>query len=296
MAKMATSVDWKGQEMYNALFHILSAHPTSYAIEGRFYWNSTEKKLYVHNGTGWQELGSGGIATIPVMSPSIVGGAKLGTGSALEVNASDELDLKGAISTLISSAIQGLRLNGTLITPDSSQIVALNDLVQLVGGKIPTNLLPESYNKDTLHFDTYTDLPNPPSAEQEEAFFYVKDTNIVYIWGGSDYVKIAETLEYATDAEAQAGLIQNKIMSPHLVRLAIQSLGVKTITQAIGDGSTLVFDITHNLSRLYPVAVAYDTISHETALVDFEAIDPNTLRVKCTVAPATNEITVVIMG
>lgn len=60
--------------------------------EGGLYWNSTSKKLRVHNGTSWSDVGSGGGGAA---APSIV---RTGTTFSVPVDSqvlfSDEIDME----------------------------------------------------------------------------------------------------------------------------------------------------------------------------------------------------------
>ena len=57
-APAVSQLDMNGLEILNARFQNLSANPSSPA-EGRYYWNTSTKKLRIWDGTAWLEIGTG---------------------------------------------------------------------------------------------------------------------------------------------------------------------------------------------------------------------------------------------
>lgn len=57
-APAVSQLDMNGLEILNARFQNLSSNPSS-PLEGRYYWNTSTKKLRIYDGTAWIELGTG---------------------------------------------------------------------------------------------------------------------------------------------------------------------------------------------------------------------------------------------
>ncbi|MDR0364148.1 MAG: hypothetical protein LBH92_03920 [Bacteroidales bacterium] len=55
MAEKTIVVDlnFRGNKIKNAVFEVLATEPTTFLVEGRFYYNSTIKKFGYYNGTAW---------------------------------------------------------------------------------------------------------------------------------------------------------------------------------------------------------------------------------------------------
>lgn len=73
--KVLVSLDLNKNELQNAVIQNLASAPANGAA-GQMYFNTTEHKLYVHNGTSWAEAGS--VYTLPTASASTLGGVKIG--------------------------------------------------------------------------------------------------------------------------------------------------------------------------------------------------------------------------
>ena len=87
-------------------------------------------------------------------------------------------------------------------------------------GKVPANQLP-SYVDDVLE---YADLNGFPATGETGKIYVAIDTNKTYRWTGTVYVEIANTLDFASQAEAEAGTNETKAMSPARTKDAILAL------------------------------------------------------------------------
>jgi hypothetical protein len=105
----------------------------------------------------------------------------------------------------------------------------------------------------------------------------------------------AGVAELATQAEADAGVDDSKIITP--LKLNTWSGRSRKVTSTFGDGSTTQFDISHNFAtravecQVYRVASPYDNI-----MCDISRPDTNTVRLNFTVAPTSNQFTAVVIG
>lgn len=77
------------------------------------------------------------------------------------------------------------------------------------GSKIDSQYLP-SYVDDVLEVADYASLP--VTGEQGKIYVTI-DNNTQYRWSGSDYVSISNPLSYASQAEAEAGTDNTKVMT-----------------------------------------------------------------------------------
>lgn len=87
---------------------------------------------------------------------------------------------------------------------------ALAEKADLVDGKVPASQLP-SYVDDVVEYPSFSDFPNPGESGK---IYVALDTNLVYRWGGSEYILIssaASVLEYPSASNfpnpGQAGVI-----------------------------------------------------------------------------------------
>jgi len=117
--------------------------------------------------------------------------------------------------------------DGRMLNNDYLRIIAENfsgggdgtvDASSIVG-VIPAENLP-SYVDDVLEYSSRSALP----ATGETGKIYVTtDTNTTYRWSGSAYVPISNPLDYATQAEAEAGAENTHVMTPLRTKQAIDA-------------------------------------------------------------------------
>jgi hypothetical protein len=72
--------------------------------------------------------------------------------------------------------------------------------------------------------------------------------------------------------------------------------GPGKFTGTLGDGTTKVFTITHNLGNQWPAASFYETSDGEAVIPDVVGTDDNTLTVTFSVAPSSDSIDYTIVG
>ena len=152
------NIDLVKNQLLNAVFQNLAVAPSN-PVEGQFYYNTTDKKMFYYNGTAWVDT----TYLLPIASATVLGGVKVGSGLAIDGNGvlsatgtdidiinnltSDRADaalaaaqgkiLKGLIDTL-QTAIDGL---GTASTKDVGT-AAGNVPVLGSDGKLNTSILP----------------------------------------------------------------------------------------------------------------------------------------------------------
>lgn len=152
------NIDLVKNQLLNAVFQNLAVAPSN-PVEGQFYYNTTDKKMFYYNGTAWVDT----TYLLPIASATVLGGVKVGPGLAIDGNGvlsatgtdidiinnltSDRADaalaaaqgkvLKGLIDTL-QTAIDGL---GTASTKNVGT-AAGNVPVLDANGKLSTSILP----------------------------------------------------------------------------------------------------------------------------------------------------------
>ena len=70
----------------------------------------------------------------------------------------------------------------------------------------------------------------------------------------------------------------------------------RVASDAIGDGSTVSYVVTHNFNTKAVVVQVYDTAGFDTVIADVERTTVDTVTVSFSVAPTSNQYTVVITG
>lgn len=152
------NIDLVKNQLLNAVFQNLAVAPSN-PVEGQFYYNTTDKKMFYYNGTAWVDT----TYLLPIASATVLGGVKVGSGLAIDANGvlsatgtdvdiinnltSDRADaalaaaqgkvLKGLIDAL-QTAIDGL---GTASTKNVGT-AAGNVPVLDADGKLNTSVLP----------------------------------------------------------------------------------------------------------------------------------------------------------
>ena len=75
--KVLTNLDLNKNELQNARIQNLATAPSN-PEEGQIYYNTTDKKVYKWDGVQWSDMGSS--YTLPVATPTVLGGVKVGDG------------------------------------------------------------------------------------------------------------------------------------------------------------------------------------------------------------------------
>lgn len=164
------NIDLVKNQLLNAVFQNLAVAPAT-PVEGQFYYNTTDKKMFYYNGTAWVDT----TYLLPIASATVLGGIKVGSGLSIDNNGvlsatgtnvdiinnltSDRTDaalaaaqgkaLKGLIDT-IQSTIDGLGTAATKNTGTSAGNIPVLDS----DGKLNTSILPAIALVDTFVVDS----------------------------------------------------------------------------------------------------------------------------------------------
>lgn len=164
------NIDLVKNQLLNAVFQNLAVAPAT-PVEGQFYYNTTDKKMFYYNGTAWVDT----TYLLPIASATVLGGIKVGSGLSIDNNGvlsatgtnvdiinnltSDRTDaalaaaqgkaLKGLIDT-IQSTIDGLGTAATKNVGTAAGNVPILDNA----GKLDTSILPAIALVDTFVVDS----------------------------------------------------------------------------------------------------------------------------------------------
>lgn len=215
MPKILTNLDMNKNEVQNAVIQNLAAAPSN-PKAGQQYFNTIDKVMYVYDGTEWKAGGSGSEYTLPTASASQKGGIKVGnglkiTGEVLStdiaeastsaaglMSAADKTKLDGVTAGANPNVIESVKVNGAALNVTEKAVnIDLTSKADLVDGKVPASQLP-SYVDDVLEYANFAAFP---STGESGKIYVALDTNKTYRWSGSEYVEIANALDYATQTE-----------------------------------------------------------------------------------------------
>ncbi|WP_443863238.1 hypothetical protein [Fusobacterium ulcerans] len=156
---------------------------------------------------------------------------------------------------------------------------------------IKTEYLP-SYVDDVLEFQNFSSLP----VTGEQGKIYVTtDDNTTYRWTGTTYIGLSNPLDYATQAEAEAGTNNTKVMTPQKVKESILvNAPMKKFTTMIGDGAAKQIVVAHNLNTRDILINLYER--NDLVIADVQITSANSVTIVFAEAPNAGAIKVVIAG
>lgn len=156
---------------------------------------------------------------------------------------------------------------------------------------IKTEYLP-SYVDDVLEFQNFSSLP----VTGEQGKIYVTtDDNTTYRWTGTTYIGLSNPLDYATQAEAEAGTNNTKVMTPQRVKESILvNAPMKKFITMIGDGAAKQIVVAHNLNTRDILINLYE--GNDLVIADVQITSANSVTIVFAEAPNAGAIKVVIAG
>lgn len=171
-----------------------------------------------------------------------------------------------------------------------------------VSGKMDLAILDESnlikaeylpsYVDDVLEFQNFASLP--VTGEQGKIYITIDD-NSQYRWTGTKYSSFNNPLDYATQAEAEAGTDNIKVMTALRVKESIlANAPMKKFTTMIGDGAAKQIVVTHNLNTRDILINLYER--NDLVIADVQITSANSVTIVFAEAPNAGAIKVVIAG
>ena len=127
----------------------------------------------------------------------------------------------------------------------------------------------------------------------------IDSSNLIFTAFGTSAPSASESTagiaEIATQAETDTGTDDSRIVTP--LKLKTWSGAPKRYAAAFGDGSATSYTITHNLgSRDLTVAVYRNSGNYDEVECDVEHSTTNTVTLKFSAAPTSNQYRVVVLG
>lgn len=134
---------------------------------------------------------------------------------------------------------------------------------------------------------------------QTSVNFTLGSGSVTWIVFGSGTSAASETTagiaELATQVETDAGTDDARIVTP--LKMKTSTLLTKMATALIGDGAATQYDLTHNFNtRNISIVVRRNSSPWDEVIVDREASDANTARVRFSVAPSSNAYSVTVFA
>ena len=246
--KVLNNFNFELNEAKNLILHKLSTAPLG--VEGQIFYNTATKKVNVHNGIAFIEIGGQEIATTSTLGIIMVG-------NGLKIDVSGKMDL-------------AILDESNLIKPE---------------------YLP-SYVDDVLEFPNY---PSLPATGEQGKIYVTTDNNTTYRWSGTDYIPLSNPLDYATQAEAEAGTDNIKVMTALRVKESImENAPVRKFTTMIGDGAATQIVVAHNLNTRDILINLYE--GNDLIIADVQITTVNSITIVFAEAPSAGAIKVVIAG
>ena len=253
--KVLVSLDLNKNELLNARVQNLATDPQN-PVLGQIYFNTTDNKLKVYDGSDWTDVGTD--YTLPIATNSVLGGVLAATktsGDTVEV----AIDSTGKLYVPTYPTL--LSLGGIPATEKGA-----NNGIATLGadGKVPSSQLP-SYVDDVIegyyyNGAFYSDAQHTTEITPETGKIYVDlSSEKTYRWSGSVYVEIAQSTIHKYTG---------------------------TIT---GDGTTTSFTITHSLNTRDVVVNIYDTTTYEEIIADIVRTTASAITVSFAIAPIVGQ-------
>lgn len=295
MAKFVNNLDFNGNQALNLkLQHVAGSIAATADNNGKMYYNSTTGNVEVVSNATVKALSLGGSYTLPAATSTALGGVIVPTTSNLKVDATGNIDVQDAVIAKVNSAIQGVKVNGTIQTPDGNQHIELGDVVVAVAGKIPQTYLP-SYVDDVIEVADKTALE--ALTDQEQGKIYITtDNNTQYRWSGTTWVELSKSMDIATEDEAKAGVDDAKMMTAAKVKTAIENLSpCRKFTADVGDAANTQFTIAHGLANADLIVMLREAATGEVVLADV-VVDATNVQLTFATAPSANQYKLVVIG
>lgn len=219
-AQMASSksyvhLDMNGNEIQNVLLQKLASAPTTNVASGRVYYNTTDNKLYVYDGTNWVDLTSQGNYTFTngIQENSRVVSIKLATGSnAGNVTfTADANGLSGTVAAASTSAAGVIEIaTDSEASTGTSETLAVNP--KQLATKVTANSAITGATKTKITYDSKglvtsgadleaSDIPNLTSTKINALTDYTKGSTATAIATTDTLNSALSKLENQIDAK-----------------------------------------------------------------------------------------------
>lgn len=246
--KFLNNIDLNKNELQNAKIQNLASAPQN-PVNGQIYFNTTDNKAYVYNGTDWKDITTSG--TVDSVN---------GKTGVVVLSASDV----SAISTSEKGVANGVAtLDNSGLIPSTQLPSYVDDVVELL---TIASSAPASCAKDDKYYNTTNELIYTATA-----------TNT---WGttgetpetGKIYVNLSDDNSYRW-----SGSIMTEISKATIH---------KYTGNCIGDGTTTTFSISHSLGTRDVIVNVYGVTDNEDVIVDIVRTSTSVVNIVFAQAPA----------
>jgi hypothetical protein len=301
------NINLNKNELQNVLLHKLASAPGT-PVAGQIYYNTTDDKGYLYDGTKW-------VAWLD--AASIGGGDVSGPSTATDGN------------IVVFDGASGKTIKDSGKKPSDYQPVsekgAANGYAGLdANGKVPTAQLPASVTGGMQYKGAWDASTEAYPADPETGWYYVVSVagtagGTAYnigdwaVYNGTSWDKIDNT-DSVSSVNGKTGAVElgaadidiadsGELFTATTVEAALaevkaQANALPQIHAAnVGNGSSTDIVVTHNLgTRDVLVQVRDNASPYDYVMVDIEATTENTVTLRFAVAPAENAYRCIVMG
>lgn len=303
--KVLVSLDFGGNEVQNALVHVLATAPTALGA-GQVYYDSTENRVRWYDGTQWNSLytiNDAGTATTDLWSADQIQ-------TAIDAAVSGGVTYKGGLDASVPSpdlntitSEQGdmytVTVAGTITFTTGSLILEVGDVVIAEENGVLSNANQWTVVEKNLQGALQAANNLSDVANAATSFDNIKQAATETSSG---------VAEIATQAETDAGTDDTTIVTP--LKLAtwyaaqptvakfavdLDGAGEASVTRVFAGGVT-TFTVTHNLNTTDTIVQVKEIASGEEVIADVDNTAANTLDVKFNGNKADDVYRVTIIG
>lgn len=219
--KVLTNLDLNKNEIQNVRVQNLASAPQS-PVEGQIYFNTTDHKFYIYNGSAWIDLTS---ATITVDSEL----------SDVSENPVQNKVVKGAIDGKVAktTTIAGVDLQDNITAGELKTALGLGTVY--------------NYKGTVANYAALSNIVDPVAGD----VYNVTDTGKNYAWTGTEWDDLGGTVDlsgYVQKTTTIAGIdLQDNITVNELKAALGVTAGLNKFTYTItGDGSQRIWNIDYS--------------------------------------------------
>ena len=272
--KFLTPIDLTKLELQNAAIQNLATDPEN-PVTGQIYYNTSDKKLKVYNGTSWTTVGNTEEEIEDYVSGLIV------AGGGISISYDDEANSLTIANTGVTS-LAGTTDEITVSASAGSVTIGLPDNVQVsgdltVGGNLTISGSATYINTEVIELADNTIIlnSNATSATQNAGIEVERgeeEENVSILWVENN----------------DQWMLTNDGTNFHEI--------TRKFSYEVGDGSNTSFSVDHYLGTRNVTVQVYDVVTYETVEVDVVRTSESRIDVTFASAPGNSAYKVVIIG